>query len=226
MAKISVGIVTTNKFKDRYMSCKNSWVKDFEHVYFFSEKEEENSFLIKVPNSDDSYNSFFPKQQFGFKYMFEKNPNDDWYCVIGCDHLLIKDSIENFLDKQDPNIDSLFCQTYNRFETMNGFRFEIFAGGAGFFISNSLMKKIYPLIDEFNEEWLRLYNSGNLVQNCYACGDVALSYMVAKYLDIRLTNVDGMYSQNPIFYSDIVDKPLTFHYIKPFEMQTLYDKYK
>lgn len=226
MSKISIGIVTSPKLKERYLACRNSWAKDFEHIYYFVGPNVNEPDLISVPNTDESYSSYFPKQQFALKFMFEENPNDDWYCVIGCDHLLIKDSIENFLDKQDPNIDSLFCQTYNRFETMDGLRFELFAGGAGFFISNSLMKKIYPLIDEFNKEWLRLYESGNLLENCYACGDAALSFMVAKYFDIKLTNVDGMYSQNPIFYSDIVDKPLTFHYIKPFEMQTLYDKYK
>jgi hypothetical protein len=109
--------------------------------------------------------------------------------------------------------------------SIEGLEFEIFAGGGAFFISNSLMKKIYPLIDDFNKEWLNYYRSGKLPESCYACGDVALSFLVKKYFDLKLSHVEGMYSQNPNFYPSIVENPLTFHYIPAHEMLSIYDKY-
>ena len=108
--------------------------------------------------------------------------------------------------------------------SIEGLEFEVFAGGAAFFISNSLMKKIYPLIDEFNIKWLELYTTGNLPESCYACGDVAISFLVKKYFDLKLTHCNKMFSQNPSFYGD-VSEPLSFHYIKPHEMETIYKRF-
>lgn len=226
MNKISIGIVTSPNLKERYSACQNTWAKDFEHIYFFGGDLCDDKELIRVPGASEDYNSYFPKQQFALRYMFEKNPTDNFYCVIGCDHILFKDNIINHLEQFDSNIDNIFCQTYNRFENMNGLRFEIFAGGGGFFITNSLMKKIYNILDEFNEEWLNSYQNGRLVESCYACGDVAISYLVKKYFNINLSHVDGMYSQSPGFYPNLVNNPLSFHYIQPNEMKSVYEKFK
>lgn len=222
---VSIGVVTSINLKDRYTSCQSSWGKDFDHIYYFGGNNVENTNLIRVPDANEDYNSFFPKQQYALKFMYEKNPEDDWYCVVGCDHVLFKDSISSFLRKQDSSIDTIFCETYNRFEKLDGLDFEVFAGGAGFFLSNSAMKKIYPFIDQFNKEWLDMYINGKLVESCYACGDIAISYMVKKFLNLKLTHGDGMYSQSPSFYSKLIDKPLTFHYIKSYEMESIYKNF-
>jgi hypothetical protein len=222
---ISIGVATSRNRVDRFSTTKNTWGKDFDHFYMFGGNATQDSDpLIKIEQAEEDWGSFFLKQHLGLKYMFERNPDDDWYCFVGDDHILFKKNIENFLKNYNPKQHFLICQTYNRFLSINNFEFEVFAGGAAFFISNTLKKKINKITDNFNEEWLNLYHNGLLPESCYACGDISMSYLVKKYFDVNLTHCDRMFSQNPSFYQNI-QNPLSFHYISAHEMQSIYDKY-
>jgi len=76
MDNIGVGVVTSTRLKERYMACKNTWSKDFQNVFFFGGYLQDDN-LISISQAGEDYNSHFLKQQLGFKYMFEKNPNFD-----------------------------------------------------------------------------------------------------------------------------------------------------
>lgn len=235
--KISIGIVTSTNLRSRYLACKNTWTKDFDHVYYFVGNDGDDPDQISVPGAGEDYNSYFPKQQYALMYMYELNPNDDWYCVIGCDHILFKRNIENFLKDKNSNIDQIFCETWRgvnavgnpRIESIDGFKFELFAGGAGFFLSNSAMRKLYQILVMVTQEWFDICSSGrvNQISMCsYASGDVALAYSLSKYLNLQPTHVDGMYSQNPCSDpNQIVVNPLTLHRIKPEEMKEIYERF-
>ena len=107
------------------------------------------------------------------------------------------------------------------------------------------MKKCYPIINDFNQYWTDISNSGP--SWLYGCADVAISLMVNKYFGVRATENKYMFSQNPSHYEDVINNensinrqwypnwkelsnkisnPVSFHYIKPFEMKEIYEKYK
>lgn len=235
---IGIGIITSAILKHRYMACKNTWINDFSNVFLFGgDREDEN--LIKIKGSGDRYSSAFLKQQLGLKYMFEKNNNYDWYLICGCDTVLFRDRILKSLSVYDRNSDIILSEIYGRNCQINELGFKLFAGGAGFFISNSLMAKLYSIIDDFNAHWNDLYINGYFpIQVQYAHGDVAMCYMLKKYFNMEAVHLNGMFHQSPEYYLSpelseyemgsvkYINEPLSYHYIKPHEMKVVYDKFK
>ena len=248
---LGIGVMSSVNFKDRYTACKLTWLKDFDNTYIFGghKSNEVDDNLISIENAGEDWKSCFLKQQLGLKHMYEDNPNYDWYSISGCDNVLFKDKLLKELSKYNSNDDLLISQKCGIWtiipylhecgvESDNSF-YSI-AGGASFFISNSLMKKCYPLIDEFNQYWKEISGSS------YGCADVAIALMVKKLGFVPIEN-EYMFSQNPSHYEDVINNenssgrkwypnwkelsnkisnPVSFHYIKPFEMKEIYEKYK
>jgi hypothetical protein len=249
---LGIGIMSSVNFKERYTACELTWLKDFNNTYIFggSNANQVDSKLLSIEGAGEDWESCFLKQQLGLKHMYEDNPNYDWYSISGCDNILFKDRLLKELSKYSSSDDFLISQpcglwTVNPYlhecgvENDNSFR--AIAGGASFFISNSLMKKCYEIIDEFNQYWKQISGRN------YGCADVALALMINKYFNIKVTENKYMLSQNPSHYenviynensserkwypnwqslSDIISKPVSLHYIKPFEMKEIYKKYK
>ena len=248
---LGIGVMSSVNFKDRYTACKLTWLKDFDNTYIFGghKSNEVDDNLISIENAGEDWESCFLKQQLGLKHMYEDNPNYEWYSISGCDNVLFKDKLLKELSKYNSNDDLLISQKCGIWtiipylhecgvESDNSF-YSI-AGGASFFISNSLMKKCYPLIDEFNQYWKEISGFS------YGCADVAIALMVKKLGFVPIEN-EYMFSQNPSHYEDVINNeyspdrkwysnwkelsnkisnPVSFHYIKPFEMKEIYEKYK
>lgn len=231
MDDISIAIITSYKLSERYNACKNTWAKDFDNVFFFGGDVYDPN-IIRLEGLGEDYNSYFPKQQNGLKYMFEKNPNMQWYSVIGCDHIYFKNRLMEKLNQFDSNEDYIIGELHDHVTTVprkinvDGIEITLISGGGGLFISNSLMKKMYDKIDEFNQYW---HDINYVTYKCsgYPHGDVALCLMAKKYFNVDTTHLQGLHSQHPNFYpyKDIIN-PLTFHYIKGSEMNTIYETYK
>lgn len=232
-----MGVMTSYKLKNRYMACKNTWTKDFDNVFFFGGDSHDDN-LIRLKGVGEDYNSAFMKQQDGLKYMFEKNNEFDWFSMNGCDHILFKKNVIEALKDYDRNEDLLFGEVYKTM-VIDGTETVIFAGGGSFFVSNSLMRKMYPIINEFNLLWKRV-TSEVPTNVSYAYADVSMAFMAKRYFNIDATHMSGMFSQHPSFYDisknfgnylsddDILrlKNPISFHYIKPHEMGDVYNKYK
>jgi hypothetical protein len=235
---IGISLVTSVNLKNRYTACKNTWVNDFDNIYLFGGNIPDEN-LISIQEAGEDYNSHFLKQQLGLKYIYEDNPNYDWYCVSNCDNVLFKDRIMEELSKYDRNSDILLGQPcglwtdepYIHENSNSNNKFRALAGGACFFISNSLMKKCYDVIDDFNKLWIE--KSGY----AYPYSDVAIAYMISKYFGIEVTHLFHMFGQHPTHYESqshiydydvklYVKTPMTLHYIKAEEMQNIYEKYK
>jgi hypothetical protein len=247
--KIGIGVVTSSNLKKRYNVCKNTWLKDFENTYLFGGNGNDPS-LINITEAGEDYRSHFLKQQLGLKYMYDDNDSLNWYCMTSCDAILFKDSTIRELSKYDHNEDIVLCQpggvwSSNPIGEIHGGdlvddKFRAIAGGGGFFISNSLMKKCYPIIDNFNKHW------SDVSGNCYPYSDVAFAYMINKYFNIKVTHLYYILGQPPSHYesaiignsdtkwytnyeislSDCLKTPMSFHYIKPDQMEDVYEKYK
>jgi hypothetical protein len=233
---LAIGIMTASTLKERYMACERTWMKDFNNTFLFGGESNDCS-LIRLHGVGEDYDSAFLKQQLGLKYMFGKNSACDWYSICGCDTIYFKKNILKALNKHDRNSDVLLGKTYNHYCEIENLTIKLFSGGAGFFLSNSLMNKIYNLIDDFNSHWNDLSASGGLPVS-RACGDVALAYMIKKYLNIDVTHLDGLFANPPEFYRsknipDYIEKrsleyigePLSHHYIKPCDMKNIYNKF-
>ena len=246
---LGIGIMTSINLKKRYTACKDTWIKDFDNVYLFGGNLPDEN-LISIPETGEDWSSSFLKQQLGLKYMYEDNPNYDWYSISGCDTILFKDRVINELSKyQGDFFISQSCGLWtdypkiheiNKNQSNYGVIFRSIAGGASFFISNSLMCKCYNIIDEFNKKWTDV--SGSV----YGCSDVALAYMIKLYFNIDVTNSYYMCSQSPEHYEgaangdenskwylnypvsllEILKNPISLHYIKPEKMNEIYQKYK
>jgi hypothetical protein len=232
---IAIGIMTSYKLRERFMACKNTWTKDFDNVYFFGgDVHDEN--LIRLEGVGEDHSSSFFKQQYGLKYMFEKNNEYDWFSMNGCDHIIFKNRIMEALKVFDRNEDLLFSEVY-RTMNIDGLETTIFAGGASFFMSNSLMKKVYQVIDEFNEHWISISQPVIPDSNVsIAWADVSVAYIVKKYFNIDPIHMPGMFSQHPTHYQsqsnfnginsfENLKSPLSFHYIRPDEMEKIWKQY-
>jgi hypothetical protein len=249
---LGIGVMSSVNFKERYTACKLTWLKDFNNTYIFggNNANQVDSNLLSIESAGEDWESCFLKQQLGLKHMYEDNPNYDWYSISGCDNILFKDRLLKELSNYNPNDDFLISQLCGVWTLVpylhecggveNDNSFRSIAGGASFFISNSLMKKCYTVIDEFNEYWKKI--SGHN----YGCADVAIALMV-RYLNVIPTENQYMLSQNPSHYEDVIynenspgrkwypnwmslseviSYPASLHYIKPFEMEEIYKKYK
>ena len=231
---ISIGVVTSTNLKERYLACKNTWANDFKNIYFFGGNIYDEN-LISIKEASEDYNSHFLKQQLGLKFMYENNPKNDWYNMASCDNILYKNNMIEKLKNFNKDEDFFISQPCGIHE-IEGIKFRAPAGGASFFISHSLIKKCYPIIDEFNDHWSKISNSN------YPYSDMAISYMLKKYFNIDLTNLFYMFSQPPEHYNtsnaiqyyndysqnieELIKTPISFHYIKPKDMKNIYEKYK
>ena len=250
MDNLGIGVMTSIRLKDRYESCKSTWLKDFDNVYLFGGNIPDEN-LIPIVEAGEDWASAFLKQQLGLKYMYNHNPNYDWYSISGCDNVLFKENAIRHLSNYNPNDDLLisqlcgtWCDSPRLYESgiVGEHSFTAIGGGASFFISNSLMKKCSEIIDEFNEHWTALSSRS------YGCSDVALSLMVKRYFGVNPTESKYMFGQHPKFYEDIMHNEdsknriwynteesrnfapfmadaVSFHYIKPDEMESIYKKY-
>ena len=63
------------------------------------------------------------------------------------------------------------------------------------------------------------------MSNLAAC-DVALTYMLYTYYNIKLAQISGLYGLQPYQYKDIVDDPASFHFLLPHEILKLRENQK
>lgn len=248
---LGIGVMSSVNFAERYTACKMTWLKDFDNTYIFGGHNANltDSNLISIEEAGENWESCFLKQQLGLKHMYEDNPNYDWYSISGCDNILFKDRLLKELSKYNPDENFLISQKCGIWTTIpvlhechveNESSFYSIAGGASFFISKSLMKKCYSVVNEFNQYWKQISGA------YYGCADVAITLMI-KNLGTVPTQSDYMFSQNPSHYEEVINnpdcpdrryypkwyelsskisKPISFHYIKPFQMKEIYEKYK
>lgn len=230
---ISIGIMTAPTLYSRYSECIKTWVQDFEYIYLFGGYKSKDE-LISLGNIGENYKSAFLKQQLGLRFMYKNNPNLDWYSIVGCDTILFNERLIVELSKFDSG-DDLFLGTYYNEFSIENIHFASIHGGPGFYISNSLMKKIIPMIDEFNIEWYNKSQSGKLNGIDYSQSDLALSFMIKKYFNINFTPMRLLFGDVSIFddleskkESSISDddRPIGLHYVKASRMNYYYQKYK
>lgn len=159
---------------------------------------------------------FFP----GFTALYERFPKAEWYIMLDDDTYLFFDNLKYYLSKYDPLKDHYMgsgrletsCPiTLFKNQTMFGM------GGAGVILSRSAMIKLYNNMDKCKKYETCGYGDGALAE---CLREIGLLFDNALY--------DVMNGESPedLYYSwqeDACLLPITFHHVKPFTVQKLYE---
>lgn len=253
MKDISVGIFTQLKSKDKYSSILNTWGTEFDKINIvcgFDDNIKDYQSNEVVLDVDDTYNGLTQKQMKALEYMYHNDPAK-WYFVCGDDTFLYKDHSIEML-KQFNSDEELYigghCGVLKNL-LKEEYRNEVLhnyypSGGPGFFVSNGLMKKIINDIDVIINLWIDTCVN-KTTDNFLFASDAAFGYAMSQLYNIPITTLcemksggivnDGFYNFNADFYPHtngdigtivLIDKPISYHYVKIDYMYQLYNNKK
>jgi hypothetical protein len=252
MKDISIGIFTQLKSNDKYSSILKTWGTEFDRINVVCgfDSNITNYELEVVLDVDDSYNGLMEKQMRALEYMFHNDPAK-WYFVCGDDTFLYKEHAVDMLSQFDSEtelyvgghcgvIKNLLKEEYRNEVKHNYYP----SGGPGFFVSNGLMCKIIDDISEIINLWKETCQFKTLDNYLFA-SDAGFGYAMSQMYDIPITTLcemksggvvnDGFYNFNSDFYphtnNDIgtiilIEKPISYHYVKIHDMYRLYENKK
>jgi hypothetical protein len=154
----------------------------------------------------------------GYKVLYEKFPNADWYIMIDDDTYLFMDNLKEKLDQYNP-LDPVYLGAPTNFIGCDGVKewgksIYFAHGGSGIVLSRGAVLKMLPLIE----------NCITKYDNCWA-GDIRLSLCLR---DAGILVKNGGYfspdAPNDRFnYSFPCATPRTFHHLLSHQIQTLYE---
>lgn len=196
------GCITNHKYCMQILKIQNTWGKRCEEkwhvpVYYFLGEERmpgisENPDGIIHPTTrfvyldgvKNDYQSASYKQNLGIKYIMDHHPDLDFIYVCGTDTYVNIDRMLSFLEFFDPE-EKLYIGGHR-----NGTRLPqeilpkgedndmpFFFGGAGFVLSKSMLKELYPYLNKMTEDWISMsnkYDRDDLRNSC----DVTIAYYV------------------------------------------------
>ncbi|MBO4704771.1 MAG: hypothetical protein J5647_03425 [Spirochaetaceae bacterium] len=215
---------------ERALSVQNTWLKNFPNGYLIGGYCKDKKLkMINIDNAGEDYLSATYKQYIGLKIMYEKFPNAKWFYITGCDAYVYSNNLCSMLSKYDSSKD-YFIGGHCRYSNIDGTKVFFPAGGPGFCLSSSLVKKLIPKIDFILSDFsnYKVFKNGSC--------DVSLAYYLMKFFSIKVTVVPGFYHYPPYKYpgetwqsedgseitESVVSKPIAFHCIKIREMYRLY----
>ncbi|KAJ3278619.1 hypothetical protein HK104_002168 [Borealophlyctis nickersoniae] len=182
-------------------------------------KEKDNGEAVKVDNTAQGWRADAHKNLPGFRELWKRFPNAEWYMMIDDDSYVFLDNLEHFLKTYDPNqphylgSKTLFigCDGIKKFGTGPYFAH----GGSGIILSRAAMKVLISGLDACIEKY----------RTCWA-GDVRTALCLRDH-GILLEYPGGFHRDPPNdrfhFPKNPCDRPLTFHHLLVKQLQKLYD---
>lgn len=204
--KISYGIMESHKNRKLTEFSLESWI-NFDDFFIFTDMENDDKRFIKITDRDD-YHSNAIKCILGFRYMFEKHENFDFYVFIDNDTYLNVKNLEKFLKNKNPKELKAYGSILNTWVDKSLY---YLSGGAGIVLTNNTMEKLYNVMEK-NED---LFNCTKIEHPpvIYDYSDVTLGFHM-KNIEVELINSDLFHSQPPDFYNNVsIDESISFHYI-------------
>ena len=221
MTKILYCIKTTEKYKNRVESIKNTWIQDVDDYLFYSDHEDPSDNIIKVCD-DPSYGGLEVKGVNFYNLLkhifFDEDIKIldyfDWLFMVDDDTFVNVKNLELFAESADNSkvYGEIFTyQTHpdNPMYSNPSFKksYKWYSGGAGVLVHTNTLKKI----DEFINYQTRH-------------DDVSIGLTFINN-SIELVDSDNFNSQPPEFWgeddSEIINK-ITYHHIDENKMKTLY----
>ncbi|KAI8905174.1 hypothetical protein EDD86DRAFT_182583, partial [Gorgonomyces haynaldii] len=155
----------------------------------------------------------------GYRELYNRFPNADWYVMIDDDTYVFMDNLDERLSQFDPS-QPIYIGSANVFQGCDGVtRFgdgPAFAhGGSGIIVSKGAVQKILPILDKCIVKY----------KDCWA-GDIRLG-LCLRDAGILITG-DHTFNRDPPhrkygFTIDPCDRPSTFHHLLVDQIQSLYE---
>lgn len=197
LADIAIGVYSSTRFlRTRAQAVRDTYLARHpaNRVFFFTGGADPLGLfdVVEVPDVGERYESAFGKQMFALQHMWANAGDAKWFYVIGCDTYVFMDYVLTMLDVYDadePHILGCCAGDYPLSSIGITDHDKVFfaSGGAGLFISRTLMAKMIPAIPDFVAS---VWPPGN------PAVDVATAYLALR-VGHRLEVVANMFATLP-----------------------------
>lgn len=204
---------TTHKSHDN--KCKyieDTWGKHVDNLFFYTDKEIENSKYIYCTN-DDTYESHMYKNFYAIQYAYDNCLDFDWHLFIGDDNFIYHKNLENLLKKLNPDRNEIYGELL---KPGVGWKDLEYIGGGPGILFNKTSLKVFVENNKMSKEEKKYYEFS----------DVAIG-IICKKNNILLSPQQGFFTHPPHAYGiSEPEKHISFHYIKDEKyFQYLYSRY-
>ncbi|KAL0484563.1 hypothetical protein AKO1_011592 [Acrasis kona] len=172
---------------------------------------------------DVDRHKYFP----GFKFLYEKHPDKDWYVIIDDDTYVFWDELVAFLnsnkERYDPSKDLYLglarvvkgCSNITSFEHSPNFAY----GGTGVILSRPAVEKLLLKLNDCIVRYDKCFGDAS-VAFClkFEVGGILLDYSIQSYMHQDMLGPLTSWPQNACRF------PITLHHLKPRELQELYER--
>ncbi len=185
---------TIQKYKDQIIKITETWGKkalDYPNIkvlYFLGSDKTDikgNNF-INLNNVKNDYLSASYKQNLGLKYIKE-NYNPRFVYVCGTDTYINIPKMMNFIKKYNYN-ENLYIGGFGETRNIVGIKKDLYFhyGGSGFILTNKSLIKLYYLLGDMTNKWIKLCKQTNNSGIIPAC-DISISYYLQKpYINVNI----------------------------------------
>ena len=172
---------TIEKYKKQILKLNETWgqvvnqYKNIKLLFFLGEDITEFSGenYIHLPNIKNDYLSASYKQFLGLKYIYENYKTKFVFCC-GTDTYINIPKLMHFITSFNEQ-DNLYIGGHGAVREICGKQIYFHSGGPGFILSYMCLSKLYPLLENLVENWIKICTENNISSLIPAC-DVAIAY--------------------------------------------------
>jgi hypothetical protein len=173
---------TMEKYKKQIIKINETWglqVLNHNIKLLFFLGEEVNELIgenyIHLPNVKNDYLSASYKQFLGLKYIYEKY-NAKFVLCCGTDTYINIKKLMLFISNLNES-DNLYIGGHGSEREICKKKIYFHSGGPGFILTNGCLKKLYPLLDNITDNWIKICSENNTNELIPAC-DVAIAFFL------------------------------------------------
>ena len=198
--KWGIFVYTTSKTEERTRWIRDTWGKNVENLFFFTDKSYPEDNFIKVTDDTD-YESNMVKNLDALKYAYE---NDfDWIFLVGDDVYIFINNLLAYIEPRDPNTSEGVCGEIIHGTWPVDRSLSYLCGGGGILFSKHSLKKFMGVMKD------------PASYRDYIYADVVIGLLM-KEAQLKMVNLELLIKGNPPEYYNI-KKPeqyISFHFIK------------
>lgn len=182
---------TVPKYKDEILKIEETWgkraiEKGVKVLYFLGEEStdliDEDKYIY-LKNVGNDYDSASHKQNLGLKYIYE-NYNAEFVFTCGTDTYVNVDKMLAYIKGFDSS-KNLYIGGDGDHRQVGTENIYYHSGGGGFILSKSVLKTIYPKLQNLQNEWITICHHNNVSYLVTAC-DVLMGYIVKDIENIDI----------------------------------------
>jgi hypothetical protein len=209
---------TLDKYKKQILKINETYenlLNEFTNIkilFFLGEEKTDliGEQYINLPNVKNDYSSATYKQFYGLKHIYE-NYDTKFVMLMGTDTYFNIKKLDLFLKNYDSN-ENLFIGGHGDYRKIGEETIYFHSGGAGFIITKKALELIYPKLETFPDEWIKMCNERHAHFLCDAC-DCAISYLLQKF-NTQIIDIPGLvfthcnYQGHPCHLNQIIHSDL------------------